>query len=118
MSEATSMTIEEAFRVAEQLSPLPSVAHKALQVLVQEVQYRWEQRTALSFRLQDLRAIASTAGLADDSPLYLAIHDATATAEGWMHPGTLGDAARDHLARLKETIERLTATPVEAERND
>lgn len=104
MADQPSMTIEEAFRVAEQLSPLPSVAHDALQVLATEVRFRWEQRTALSFRLQDLRAIAADAGMADDSPLYLAIHDATATAEAWMHPGTLGDAARDHLARLKAEL--------------
>lgn len=99
-----SISVDEALRVAEQLSPLPQRAHEALQVLKAEVLLRWEQRTALSFRLQDLRNAAEAVGIADDSPLYGAIHDATATAEAWMHPGTLSDAAQAHINGLKRTL--------------
>ncbi|MGH8073694.1 MAG: hypothetical protein ACREO4_06430 [Lysobacter sp.] len=107
---ADAISIDEAFRVAEQASPLPQRAHEALQVLKSEVLLRWEQRTALSFRLQDLRDAAAAAGIPDDSPLYGAIHDATATAEAWMHPGTLSDAAQTHLARLKRQLAELVAS--------
>lgn len=37
MPDRPRMSLEEALRVAEQVSPLPSVAHDALQVLVAEV---------------------------------------------------------------------------------
>lgn len=32
------MTLAEAYRVAEQVSPLPHLAHRAMQVLVGEIQ--------------------------------------------------------------------------------
>lgn len=115
---AEAISIEEAFRVADQVSPLPQRAHEALQVLKAEVLLRWEQRTALSFRLQDLRDTAAGAGIADDSPLYGAIHDATATAEAWMHPATLSDAAQTHLARLKRELAEAKSQQVEVEVDD
>lgn len=37
MADKPRMSLDDAFRVAEQLSPLPSVAHEALQVLVAEI---------------------------------------------------------------------------------
>lgn len=109
------MTIDEALRLAEDVTPSPARAHEALKVLRDEVMHRWEQRTALSFRLQDLRALAAEHDVPDDSPLYGALHDATATAEAWMHPGTLSEAAASHLARLKKRLAEVPA-PMSMER--
>lgn len=103
------MTVDQALALADEVTPTPASAHEALQVLRDEVMHRWEQRTALSFRLQDLRTLAAEHGLPDDSPLYGALHDVTATAEAWMHPGTLSEAAASHLARLKKRLAEVPA---------
>lgn len=93
--------VRAAFKVADQDSPLPSVARDALQILKTEVLYRWEQRTALSFRLQALRDALAGSGLDPMSELYVAMHELLATAEGWMHPDTLGDAVKAHIDLLE-----------------
>jgi hypothetical protein len=100
-----TMSVDEALAIAEKAGDLVTEKDgEALQVLRLEVLYRWEQRTALSFRLQDLRTIAAAAGIDEMSPLYNAIHQATATAESWMHPSTLSEAAQSHLALLKREL--------------
>lgn len=109
-----TITVDEAMRLADIDTPSPTLT-AALKVLRDEVMHRWEQRTALSFRLQDLRTIAAAHGVPDDSPLYGAIHDVTATAEARMHPGTLSDAAATHLARLKKRLAEVPA-PMSMER--
>ncbi len=101
MTELTHEAVRDAMAIADEVSPTPQRALAALKILRSEVLHRWEQRTALSFRLQDLRNQVKAAGLPDDAPLYLALHAATATAEAWMHPDTLSEAARDHLAWIK-----------------
>ena len=106
--------VRAAFRAAEQESQHPTAAHDALQVLMTEVLYRWQQRTALSFRLQDLRAIAARAGIDETSELYGAIHDVVATAEGWMHPNTLSEAVVSHLVLLERRNRELTRAAQEA----
>lgn len=94
-----------AMQLADEVSPDPARAHAALQVLKHEVYYRWQQRTALSLRLQDLRSqLLADGTLNDESPLYQALHDVAATAEGWMHPDTLTQAARAHLDALKARV--------------
>lgn len=100
--------VRAAFRVAQLDSPHPVTAREALQVLMTEVLYRWEQRTALSFRLQDLRAIAVKAGIDETSELYGALHAVCATAEGWMHPNTLHEAVVSHLFLLESRNRELT----------
>lgn len=110
------VTVELAMKVASQPGPLDTAhARQALLTLRDEVMFRWEQRTALSFRLQELRTIAAEAGLARDSKLYLAIHDATATAEAWMHPRTLSEAVQGHIDGLKRRIAVLEQTGAGAE---
>lgn len=102
------VTVELAMKVASQPGALDAAhARQALLTLRDEVVFRWEQRTALSFRLQELRTVAAEADLARDSKLYLAIHDATATAEAWMHPRTLSDAVEGHIAGLQQRIREL-----------
>lgn len=99
------MTVDQALSLAEEVTPAPAVAHEALKVLRDEVLGRWQQRTALSFRLQDLRAELLNHLKGDDThPLYGAFHDLLATAEAWMHPGTLSEAAEAHLAHLKRQL--------------
>lgn len=95
------MTVDEAMAIAEEVSPVPARAAEALTVLRAEVWLRWEQRTALSFRLQDLRSVLARAGLDEQSDLYIALHDVSATAEAWMHPGTLTDATESHIRALE-----------------
>lgn len=114
MTEHTHEAVADAMRIAEEVSPAPARAAAALKILRDEVVHRWEQRTALSFRLQDLRAELVKAGIPDDSPLYLALHEVTATAEAWMHPDTLSDAARTHLKLLKATLHDLLTGPAGA----
>lgn len=82
-------------------------AKAVIAALQREVKFRWEQRTALSFRLQDLRHELVRAGVDEMSPLYERFHSLTSTAEGWMHPGTLSEAASAHLAFLKRYIVEL-----------
>lgn len=114
MTEHTHEAVADAMRIAEEVSPAPARAAAALKILTTEVLLRWEQRTALSFRLQDLRAELVKAGIAEDSPLYIALHEVTATAEAWMHPDTLSDAARSHLARIKAELQELQTGAVGA----
>lgn len=114
MTEHTHEAVVDAMRIAEEVSPAPARAAAALKILRDEVMHRWEQRTALSFRLQDLRAELVKAGIPDDSPLYLALHEVTATAEAWMHPDTLSDAARTHLTRIKAALHDLLTGPAGA----
>lgn len=114
MTEHTHEAVADAMRIAEEVSPAPARAAAALKILRDEVMHRWEQRTALSFRLQDLRAELVKAGIPDDSPLYLALHEVTATAEAWMHPDTLSDAARTHLTRIKAALHDLLTGPAGA----
>lgn len=109
-----AITVDEALRLADTETPSPTLT-AALKALRDEVMLRWEQRTALSFRLQDLRTLAAEHGVPDDSPLYGALHDVTATAEAWMHPGTLSEAAAAHLARLKKRLADVPA-PMSMER--
>ena len=104
MTELTHEAVQEAMAIADEVSPTPQRALAALKILRTEVLHRWEQRTALSFRLQDLRNQVIAAGLPDDAPLYLALHAATATAEAWMHPDTLSEAAREHLGWIKAEL--------------
>lgn len=99
MTEHTHEAVADAMRIAEEVSPAPARAAAALKILSDEVMHRWEQRTALSFRLQDLRAELVKAGIPDDSPLYLALHALTAAAEAWMHPDTLSEAFKATMAR-------------------
>lgn len=115
MPETSPSAVEAAMAIAAQADPDPARALEALRVLCNEVWYRWEQRTALSFRLQDLRAQLAGAGIDDQSLLYQALHDVTATAEAWMHPGTLVEAAKTHVRRLQAEIASLKASPVQAE---
>ncbi|HEY1034585.1 MAG TPA: hypothetical protein VGE09_06350 [Pseudoxanthomonas sp.] len=114
MTEHTHEAVADAMRIAEEVSPAPARAAAALKILTTEVLLRWEQRTALSFRLQDLRGELVKAGIPDDSPLYIALHEVTATAEAWMHPDTLSDAARDHLAWIKAELQELQTGAVGA----
>jgi hypothetical protein len=114
MTELTHEAVQQALAIADEVSPAPARAAAALKILRAEVHHRWEQRTALSFRLQDLRNQVQAAGLPDDSPLYLALHAATATAEAWMHPDTLSEAAREHLAWIKAELRDLQTGPLGA----
>lgn len=100
--------VRAAFKVADQDSPLPQVARDALQVLRAEVLYRWEQRTALSFRAQAVRDALASSGIEPMSELYVAMHELLATAEGWMHPNTLGEAVTAHLQLLERRNRDLT----------
>lgn len=103
-----TLSVDEAMEIAEKAATSPSpILNAALKTLRQEVNFRWEQRTALSFRLQDLRQELVRAGIDDMSPLYESFHSLTSTAEGWMHPGTLSEAAGAHLASLKARIAEL-----------
>ncbi|MGH8082536.1 MAG: hypothetical protein ACREP7_18315 [Lysobacter sp.] len=106
--EVPSVSIEEALQLAtsDGAVPLP-VMQRALAVLGDEVILRWEQRTALSFRMQDLRSIAVQAGVEPDSALYGAIHDVTATAEAWLDGRVLTDAAKDHFDHMGRRIREL-----------
>lgn len=90
-------------------------AKAVIAALQHEVHFRWEQRTALSFRLQDLRQELVRAGIDEMSPLYERFHSLTSTAEGWMHPGTLSEAASAHLASLKRRIAELEERQVATE---
>jgi hypothetical protein len=103
-----SISIETAMQwVEEGRHATPDEAMAILRAMQREIHFRWEQRTALSFRLQDLRMELVRAGVDDMSPLYEKFHSLTSTAEGWMHPGTLREAAGAHLAALKQRIVEL-----------
>ncbi|WP_313033533.1 hypothetical protein [Stenotrophomonas acidaminiphila] len=104
--EAPSAELDRALRLADQPDAPPADLHAALRLLRTEVLLRWQQRTALSFRLQDLRAALAQAGIDDQSTLYQRLHDVTATAEGWMHPGTLGEAVQAHIGALRGLLTR------------
>lgn len=104
----TPMTVDDALRLALEVTPSPARAHEALMVLRQEVLYRWEQRTALSFRLQDLRHELLAHLQGDDMHrVYASFHRTLATAEAWMHPSTLSEAASAHIENLKRQIRDL-----------
>ncbi len=109
--EAPSADIDHALLAADSAQATADELRAALRTLRAEVLFRWEQRTALSFRLQDLRAAVAAAGIDDQSPLYQRLHDVTATAEAWMHPGTLEEATRTHVAALMSV---LTSPPTES----
>lgn len=90
-----------------------------IKALQQEVRFRWEQRTALSIRLQDLAFALRQSGMDDTSDLYQALHNVAATSEAWMHAGTLNEAAAFHLAALKNQLRTVVAAKDDAylERN-
>lgn len=104
--EAPSAELDRALRLAELAVAPPADLQAALRLLRTEVLFRWQQRTALSFRLQDLRAALAQAGIDDQSDLYQRLHDVTATAEAWMHPGTLGEAVQAHIGALRALLTR------------
>lgn len=111
MPEQITMSVEDALALADEVSPCPATAHQALLALKHEVLFRWEQRTALSLRLQDLRHELVRAGIDDMSPLYEAFHSLTSTAEGWMHPSTLNEAVASHLSALKRRLAEAEVVP-------
>ncbi|WHL17609.1 hypothetical protein [Stenotrophomonas acidaminiphila] len=99
--KAPSAELDRALHLADQPDAAPADLQAALRLLRTEVLFRWQQRTALSFRLQDLRAALAQAGIDDQSTLYQRLHDVTATAEAWMHPGTLSEAVQAHIGALR-----------------
>jgi len=98
--EAPSAEIDQALKAVDSPGATTDELRAAARTLRAEVLLRWEQRTALSFRLQDLRNAVVAAGIDDQSPLYQRLHDLTATAEAWMHPGTLDEAINARFANL------------------
>lgn len=115
VTDAVTIDYAMAFQPAPSDVMTPRIA-QVIAALQREVYFRWEQRTALSLRLQDLRHVLTRAGVDDQSDLYQSFHDLTSTAEGWMHPGTLSEAAGAHLAALKRRITELEdrLVPVES----
>lgn len=102
--EAPSAEIDQALKVVDSPEATADELRAAARTLRAEVLFRWEQRTALSFRLQDLRGAVAASGIDDQSPLYQRLHDLTATAEAWMHPGTLDDAINARFTNLMAAV--------------
>lgn len=102
--EAPSEDIDKALKAVDDVEASADLLRGSLRILRAEVLLRWEQRTALSFRLQDLRDAVAVAGIDDQSPLYQRLHDLTATAEAWMHPGTLEDAINARFDNLAAAV--------------
>ena len=102
--EAPSEDIDKALNAVDDVEASADLLRGSLRILRAEVLLRWEQRTALSFRLQDLRDAVAVAGIDDQSPLYQRLHDLTATAEAWMHPGTLDDAINARFTNLMAAV--------------
>lgn len=102
--EASTDEIDQALKAVDRADATAEQLRDAARILRAETLLRWEQRTALSFRLQALQRALVAANIDDQSELYQAVHDATATAEAWMHPGTLDEAVAAHIHALSALL--------------
>ncbi|MGH8052532.1 MAG: hypothetical protein ACREP4_01180 [Stenotrophomonas sp.] len=102
--EASTAEIDLALKLVDCPDALAAELRNAARILRAETLLRWQQRTALSFRLQALQRALVAANIDDQSELYQALHDATATAEAWMHPGTLDEATAAHIHALSVVL--------------
>ncbi|MCD9087386.1 hypothetical protein [Stenotrophomonas sp. SY1] len=106
--EASTEEIDQALKVVDSPDATVAELRNAARILRAETLLRYQQRTALSFRLQDLRFALVAAGIDNQSALYQGLHDVTATAEAWMHPDTLDAASQSHIRVLSEALAKAT----------
>ncbi|MNV19029.1 hypothetical protein D3C71_1098720 [compost metagenome] len=110
MWEASTEEIDQALKAVDRADATADQLRDAARILRAETLLRWQQRTALSFRLQALQRALVAANIDDQSKLYQALHDVTATAEAWMHPDTLDAATQAHIRVLTEALAKLMGT--------
>ncbi|MNN10963.1 hypothetical protein D3C81_1239030 [compost metagenome] len=108
--EASTEEIDQALKAVDRADATADQLRDAARILRAETLLRWQQRTALSFRLQALQRALVAANIDDQSKLYQALHDVTATAEAWMHPDTLDAATQAHIRVLTEALAKLMGT--------